>query len=64
MDTLYDKKQSYPFDYFFEESMKNKMNSVPRHQQQGGGRGIEDQSDSSSLSSSDEEGSEEEDTEQ
>ena len=54
MDTLYDKKQSYPFDYFFEESTKNKMNPSPH----GSGRGLEeDDSDSSSLSSGDEEGS-------
>lgn len=64
MDTLYDKKQSYPFDYFFEESSKNKMNLEPNSKVVVNGRGLEYDSDSSSISSGDEEGSESDDEEQ
>ena len=55
MDTLYDKNQSYPFDYFFEESTRNKMNPVSTKSSSG-----QEDSDSSSLGSEEEEGSDSE----
>ncbi len=59
MDTLYDKKQSYPFDYFFEESTRNKMNPTPNNDH----GGLEDDTDSSSIGSEEEEGSDSEEEE-
>ena len=62
MDALYDKNQPYPFDYFFEESMRNKMDHTGKPSP-ASGRGLEDHSDSSSLSSNEEEGSSDEEEE-
>ena len=59
MDTICDKNQPYSFDYFFEESTKNRMDHTSKRKD--GRCGLEELPDLSSESSSEDEDIDEED---
>ena len=52
MDMMHDRSQPYPFDYFFEESERNR-HALPSTKCQLDGRGLEEKESDSSDSDND-----------